>query len=170
MKKDYKRIQHAIELFEEAIKLKKDELSIYNLAHIYLYGENRNENVDHSISLLKMSSDKYSPSRFILLIALVKKYKSVSIDDLKNEFKENEKLTELYQQIKNCKLDNHSIFDIYYNANAKVDYLYNILKQYIPSNVFSSQEKKDQNINQNDNKLKKINDLFYEGFEILNDL
>ena len=72
----YKNIKHnpnAIVYFKEAIHQEDDMVAMYNLAHMYLYGELINENIDQSIDLLIKSSDKGFMTSFILLcLAIIK--------------------------------------------------------------------------------------------------
>ena len=64
-----KNISNAIEFFEEAIRQKNDYISMYNLAHIYIYDETlEQKDINKQIQLLIESSNKFHYSLFLLCI------------------------------------------------------------------------------------------------------
>ena len=77
---------NAIEYFKEAIRQKEDYLSMYNLAHIHIYDEKIQGDLDKAIGLLIRSSSKFIPSTILLSLVLVKKF-CFNIDTINREIK-----------------------------------------------------------------------------------
>ena len=142
--------------FNEAIKQKDDPISMYNLAHIYLYEEDSIEFIDKSIELLKKSSNKrFSYSTELLYIALCKKYEK-NIDAIKNEYSKFLKYDNESELVRF--IDNFSLEEIYFKYK-EIDFLYDIgLKKVISKNIYKEKISQNPEI--------KLTKEFYEGFGI----
>lgn len=163
--KNKKNITYAIELLNEAINQNNDVLALFNLAHIYLYGEMVHVDIDKSIDLLlKSKSDDFQPADDLLCLALIKKLGSITFDKIKNEInlhqnKSDEFLNGVYNLIIENELEIY--FGKFYQEYSNHDYLYDIDNNSILSSLFMDNSKetiKNTKIN--------ISDLFYEGFGI----
>ena len=142
--------------FEESIKEKSDPISMYNLAHIYIYEECDNESFDKSIELLKESSSKgFSYSTELLYIALFHKYGN-NINEIGKEI------------IKYIDYENETRYlniNEYYSSENKylyykdIDFLYDIgMNEIITKDIYREKIKQTTG--------KKITTEFYEGFGI----
>ena len=164
-----KSIPYAIELFNEAIRQNEDELALYNLARIYLYGDGVGVDVDKSIYLSFKSMKKNIVSRILLILALIKKTESVTLNKIKEilcQFTDDydEISSDIYEQIKEDNLEDHSIYEYYFELFQNLDYFYDCYKCYISSfNFFSTKQNQKQ---KETKKLIDINDQFYQGFGI----
>ena len=70
-----KNIGYAIEYFDEVVRRWEDKISMYNLAHIYIYEIETDQKIDESIELLiKSSNQNFEPSKYLLCISLIKKH------------------------------------------------------------------------------------------------
>ena len=74
--------------FEKAIRQKIDYLSMYNLAHIYMYDKTINQDLNKSIDLLIRSMDKFNSSIILLSLALLLRF-DFNIEKIKQEVKES---------------------------------------------------------------------------------
>lgn len=75
----------SIVYFEEAIPQKDDEVSMYNLAHLYFYEDSNKDSIDKSIELLIHSNEKgFLQSKELLCLTLLKKY-NFHLDAIKAE-------------------------------------------------------------------------------------
>ena len=152
-----KYIDYAIELFQEAIRQKNDKISMFNLAKIYLYDQNK-RNIDKSIELLiKSSIQNFYPAKLLLASVLCKKNPSLLIEDISKEInkyvKDEKNLILEIQEIIATK-DNHT----YYLLYEKADYSYNCVYEETLTYDFNSPFQTDEKT------LVDINDFFYEGF------
>lgn len=157
-----RNIYAAQEYLGEAIREKNDYLSMYNLAHIFLYDE-QYQNIDKSIELLCKSSKQFFHSLILLGIALVKKYGNDS-EAIQFKIKEligksNDLSTKIFYIIKYLELFNYLFFECLYELYKKMDFLYDLFFQ----PVLSSEINKKKIIEKNPN-LKNISDEFYNGF------
>lgn len=160
-----KNIGYAIEYFKENISRFSDILSMYNLAHIFIYDEGFKEKIDEAIDLLvKCSNQNFSPAIDLLSIALIIKYKF----DLKQIYNDLEKRTDeknnLQEKIhKIIDLDyglNHDSFEEMYTNYKTIDFLYDFFYHPIVSKKLNEiNEIKSKNTN-----LNKITSDFYDGF------
>ncbi|KAK8839704.1 hypothetical protein M9Y10_031408 [Tritrichomonas musculus] len=157
------RTGSAIEYFEEAIRQKRDYLSMYNLAHIYIYSDFIEHDIDKSINLLIRSSNKFHHSLILLSIILMKKYGNIS-----NTIHEIKKLTDdiviqskVYITIMNINSGNGEILNYLYEFYRSRDFLYDIFYNPILS---SNLQNKIYHENVERPYAKNISDLFYQGF------
>ncbi|KAK8887072.1 hypothetical protein M9Y10_038108 [Tritrichomonas musculus] len=160
-----KRIGNAIEYFNEAIRQKNDALSVYNLAHIYLYDESIENGLNKSIELL-LSTWKYSfiYSRTLLCLALLKKHGN-NLTNIKNEFSNYPEISDTFESsileaIKYYQLNIESIFLAKFEYFRNIDFLYNIYCVPIVSQSINNEEKT------HFESRKDLSDEFYEGFGI----
>ncbi|KAK8867142.1 hypothetical protein M9Y10_010116 [Tritrichomonas musculus] len=162
-----KNIGLAIQYFEESIFQKNDIISMYNLAHLYLYEDLTNQDyIEKSIKLLINPSLIISLSvKGLLSIALVKKYGS-NPDEFKKQFDKrndinNDLKKALFHIINKEKLFQKSNFEQFYLAFSKNDLIYNcFLETCIFHKFKESQRKSEMNVKNN------ITAEFYEGFGI----
>ena len=143
--------------FDEAIRRMNDKLSLYNLAHIYIYEESNNQRIDEAIEyLIKSSLQKFSPANDLLCIALIKKY-GFNLTKIQKEL----------QKLKNFKNDKFvkmilqkDFYEKQYQYYKSIDFLYDFKLEAIQSKDLNEQYKIQQ-------LLKKRKDItldFYEGF------
>ena len=153
-----------IEFLNEAIRQKKDILSMYNLANIYMY--NDKSKIDDAIDLLFNSFSQFSYSLNLLCLALVKKYgfNFNKIEDKVKELDKNcpkNKLSLIINKLYYLRLYNNWEFESLYESYREKYFLYNYKHEFISFSDFHA--KKD---NDNQNKAPNINKIFYEGFGI----
>ena len=150
-----------MEYFDEAIRRFDDILSMYNLAHIYIYEyDNR---IEESIDLLTRSlSRSFYPSANLLCIALIKKNKFNYEDCLQNLLnRTNDCLFSMICRIiEEKKLMNHKFFDEFYQFHKTVDYLYMHNMTYVQSKEVYKDVQTQSAIIRGSN----ITDDFYQGF------
>lgn len=125
----------AIEFLNNSIEQNNDGVSLYNLAHIYLFEKEIERNIDKSIDLLiKSSILNFAPSKILLSIVLTKKMESLSL----------EKINEILSRYHGCKLDdlsndvfeiveendlmNQSNYEKNLNSYQKIDFIYSFNK------------------------------------------
>ncbi|KAK8864103.1 hypothetical protein M9Y10_011799 [Tritrichomonas musculus] len=164
--KDKSFNRNPIVYFEEAIRQKNDVVAIYNLAHIYFYGEaETNENLDKSIDLLLRSSDDFGPSMALLCLAIVKKIKHININEIREILKNKSRkfIQEIWNVIRNENLQNEIIYNKFYLKFKKFDICYNISKNPVLTKDFLYGKKNDKNEYKH---IQTINKLFFEGFGI----
>ena len=165
-----------IEYFNESIKRFNDYLSMFNLAHIYIYEFNSNEKIDEAITLLIKSSFQYFINAIdLLLIAIVKKFGYDLNEIKKNIFLIFEKI-KICEKIKipeNIKIQLYEIisfhltfivtpkkFQKYYEDNRDIDFLYDYKGQtLISKRLFQAKENQQTN-----NKANNVTKDFYDGF------
>ncbi|KAK8876323.1 hypothetical protein M9Y10_006521 [Tritrichomonas musculus] len=161
------RISQSIEYFEEAIRQKKDYLSMYNLSLIYFYDRNVQSNFD-SLDLLIKSSKMFNESLMLLCLVLVQKYDSDLVKIMTNLEKRIDVSSDLLLKIKNsiikCNLLNPKSFDLFCKFYRERDYLYDILHRPI---LTSELGKKDREQNEpNHPFMKDISQEFYDGLDL----
>ena len=168
-----KNLGAAIDYFSEAIRQKDDYLSMYNLAHLYIYEEEVTSNINKIIDLLIKSSIQFNHSLILLCLVLIKKF-DFNIEMINKEIeKRNDKATNLttkiYRMIYNLNLFERSVFHNFYENYSTKDFFYNIHLNAIQSIEL-------QNINPNKvtpiyPNAKNISSEFYNGFgyDLLND-
>ncbi|KAK8843898.1 hypothetical protein M9Y10_024980 [Tritrichomonas musculus] len=168
---EYKR--NPIEYFEEAIRQKNDSVSMYNLGHIYFYGEKVDKNLDKSIELLiKSSTRNFEPSKILLILVLINKLrvKNITKETIKKEItKYTNESDQLTKEIYNIYLYNNmnieTIYNYLYELYKKIDFTYDIDYHPIESTYFF--EKRERELEQKSKKnknIQQINKHFYEGF------
>lgn len=164
-----KIINSSIEYFEEAIRQKKDKVSMYNLAHLYLYEEPNKENIEQSIDLLIRSIKiGFLPSKNLLCLALIKKC-GLNIEYIKetiNKYGEesNNISSYIYEMIQYYQLNGETAYENDYNHYKTIDFLYNDCYSIIKSKSIFNQKIKENQINNSN--IKNITSEFYEGFGI----
>ncbi|KAK8887833.1 hypothetical protein M9Y10_038890 [Tritrichomonas musculus] len=161
-----KCIGNAIVYFEEAIRQKKDFLSMYNLAHLYMYDETIKEGINKSIELLIKSSDQFKLSKILLCILLVKQF-GFNIDIIKEKIEERTEgqknfSNQIIEQICHLNLFDELTFEIMYESYRNKDFLYSSTFRIIESSDLLKPKEKDI-IHKYPN-AKDISSLFYEGF------
>ena len=162
----HRNAANSIEFFKEAIHQKKDEVSMYNLAHIYLYEEFGKERIDNSIELLIESSNLgFQPSKYLLCIALIKKY-GTDLRTLKEELSKFANipihlLVNILEIFNYLNLYNKASFEELYECYRVNDYIYNYNYEVIRYKDFIQVKEETQ---LRDPHLHGINALFYEGF------
>ncbi|KAK8892541.1 hypothetical protein M9Y10_029774 [Tritrichomonas musculus] len=152
---------NAIVYFEEAIQQKKDYLSMYNLAHIYIYDLSSNQNINKSIDLLIKSMNEFEHSFFLLSLVLLKKFE-LNIDTIKHELTKRTDLTEnsMNRIIKVIHLYKLSFYELYESYKHQ-DFLYNIeLKPILSSELNHINEK----VPPKYPNAKDLSPEFYKGF------
>ena len=169
---DYKN-KFPIEYFKEAIHDKNDIVSMYNLGHIYLFGEKANFDLDKSIELLIRSSNSgFKHSKILLCLALIKKITGPKItketieEEINKSHEKTDKLTqEILDIIQLYQLKNDLYYEFFYWEYKNVDFTYGINRTPImTSDFFSEREKKIKEKEEKNKNLREINHNFYEGF------
>ncbi|KAK8834437.1 hypothetical protein M9Y10_018146 [Tritrichomonas musculus] len=160
-----KRVGDAIVYFEEAIRQKNDYLSMYNLAHLYIYDETVNGDINKSIELLIKSSDQFSHSMILLCILIVKQF-GFNIDLIKEKIEERSGEQKnlsirVIQKIFDLNLFDKLTFETMYESYRNKDFLYDALLAIIESSDLLKPKPKDVPKYPN---AKDITSLFYEGF------
>ena len=161
-----KRIGLAIEYFKEAIKQKNDIVSMYNLAHLYLYEDPIEGFIDKSIELLIKSLKRgFSQSIYILCLALIKKVEDnlLNIQNILDDHNISNELSLKIVEIINKWILNDS-FNEEYLYYQSIDFIYTSSKTIIRSTMITDSKYRYQPNNQN---IKNITSLFYEGFGIV---
>ena len=157
----------AIAYFEEAIKQKEDEVSMFNLASIYIY-EDIIQKIDTAIDLLINSSILgFKFSNDLLCIAVIKKV-GFNISDIRNELNNHKNITEFLKEKTIIKIQNEMLYlEMYfnekYNFYRDIDYLYDFSLFYIKSNKIKTQN---ANNLRHPISISPISSEFYKGFEI----
>ena len=168
-----KNIWYSIELLKESIHQKNDEVSMYNLSHIYIYEETGENNFDEAIKLLIKSSKKFDQSIYLLSILLIKKYKKVTFEQIETEIKKFESNNEseiiaivynVYNFIVETNMEQPDNFRYIYQLYKNIDFMYSVL--YLPEETVDLMNKKTE-INEEELDTRcNINNDFYEGFGI----
>ena len=160
-----KNIANAEIYFTESIKQKNDKVSMYNLAHLYIYEEGTTESIYKSINLLIDSSNlTFFPSTILLLIILLKKYDR-NINNYLSKI--NKKVYNFYflgigfNDIISF-LNNESILEEYYQKYKNIDFLYNQSHEVIETKHLY--DFKNNQTPQIINQEKLITQDFYDGF------
>ena len=162
-----KNVNYAITYFNEAIDTHNDMLALFNLAHIYLFGELDKPDYDKSMDyLIKLSRKNKLLSELSLYLVIIKKIEEKGWRNFENELmklkdEEDKKfVTYLYRKAK------FRIFEEYKYHCFLFDNLKNIDLIYTHSN--GSFDSSENYIHKNETKFygENINDQFYEGFGI----
>ncbi|KAK8850219.1 hypothetical protein M9Y10_018343 [Tritrichomonas musculus] len=157
---------NAIVYFEEAIRQKNDILSMYNLAHIYIFDETIKGDINKSIELLTKSIE-FKHSQILLSLILIKKCGN-NISLIKKEIEriakanDNSEILIIIDLITKSQLLDRSRFEFIYEIYRSMDFLYDIELESI-----NSYELRDMNKRKtfpNNGNLKNISKEFYEGF------
>ncbi|KAK8847021.1 hypothetical protein M9Y10_019596 [Tritrichomonas musculus] len=154
-----RNIDNAIVYFEEAIRKKNDYLSMYNLAHIYMY-DSTMQNLNKSIDLLIRSMNRFKHSFILLKLALIKQY-GINIEKIQQELEKRAYITRnLIEKILN-RIDKFvSAFDTLYELFRCKDYLYNF--EFKP--ILSSKVGKEKVALPKYPNAKDLSSEFYKGF------
>ncbi|KAK8839289.1 hypothetical protein M9Y10_032221 [Tritrichomonas musculus] len=155
-------IWNAIVFFEEAIRQKNDYLSMYNLAHIYMYDSTDNQDLNKSIDLLISSMSEFQPSLNLLCIALLLKF-DFNIETIMQELKQRTDLTRssikrIFKEIDFFKIN----FDVIYELYQYNDYLYNI--ELDPIESFKLELTNEKVVPLKYSNAKDLSSEFYKGF------
>ena len=158
------KIGNAIEYFEEAIQQKNDYLSMYNLAHIYIYNSAINQDFNKSVDLLIKSMNKFIHSFILLCLLLIKEF-DFNIEKIKQELQKRKDpdLTEstvdiILYEITLCNLCYKELYESY----RYKDYLYNIKCKPILSSELEHVNEK--SVPPKYPNAKDISSEFYKGF------
>ncbi|KAK8872102.1 hypothetical protein M9Y10_007861 [Tritrichomonas musculus] len=153
-----KNISLAIKVFKSA----NDYLSFYNLAHWYFYNFDEKSYIDETIKLLiKSSHSNFKQAKFLLCLAVCKKYSKISIRIINYELNRYEKVDisfakEIFNLIKKNGLDNEAQYKECYQLYSQKSYFYNFSGQPVLSNnIFNTKRQP---------LLKNLNHSFYDGF------
>ena len=161
-----KNLGFAIEYFDEAISRFNDELSIYNLAHLYLYEDETKEKIDKSIELLtKLLKTSFFPARNLFCIALIIKNGCNFEKNYQNllEIKISIYLMKIIlEMILKQNFIIKSFFEEKYQQYKKIDFLYDFNTNKIQSNELNKQK----SIQIDKKEYKEISQIFYDGFDI----
>lgn len=160
-------IELAIEYLKEAIKQKKDQLAMYNLANIYFYQGSIEKSMNLLIDLFKSG---FVDSLQLFCIVIVKKIGfNFSFQLFEQELLDldcftSEQVLSLFEIIKTLNLDDEKIFEGMYQYHQKIDYLYDQFKNVNSTKEF---EKKHNEIKKSKCiKTRDISSDFYDGFGI----
>ena len=142
--------------FNEAIKL-NDRISMYNLAHLYIYENLMDEKIDDIIDLLIRSLKlNFSPSLGLLCLALSKKYKNDIVKINKYIFDKNTGIPRHFQLKINDFINKCLLYPSIFEK------IYEYPEMYL---ITSTIDKRKTNQNQNNNLEKKnLTQSFYDGF------
>ena len=135
-------------------------LSMYNLAHIYIYEDTNLDRIDKSIDYLIQISTKFYPSLELLCIAFIKKHK-FNLSNIEKDLR-NKKCTFLLNLMLDQELFDKSNFEKKYQYYKNIDFLYDYM--YMP--ILSSNLKYKEMIYQKNGTGFNITRDFYEGFNI----
>ncbi|KAK8876621.1 hypothetical protein M9Y10_006839 [Tritrichomonas musculus] len=159
------KASNAIVYFEEAILQKKDILSMYNLALIYIFDDNYKD-IDKAINLLIRSSQDFKNSFILLCLVLAKQgiFDTKKIFDLfkLNKIEDNNLVLIIIQCLDKLQSYGNLVICSNFESYREKDFLYNIfLKPVLTSEL--------DKIKINDDKLKypykkDISNEFFEGF------
>lgn len=160
-------IELAIEYLKEAIKQKKDEIAMYNLANIYFF----NNSIEKSMNLLiDLFKSGITQSLQLFCLVIVKKIGfNLSFQLFEQELLDlncftSDQILSLFEIIKTLNLDDEIVFEGMYQYHQKFDYLYDEFKNAISTKELmkkKNEKKKSKHI-----KAKYISLEFYEGFGI----
>ena len=158
-----KNIGIAISYFEEAIRMKDDILSMYNLSHIYIYEDVTKDRIDESIKLLvKLSRKYFNPSYDLLCIALIKKH-GFNFEKKKKKMNDKKIPSYIYKKMISKELFDKSIFKEKYQYYQNIDYLYDY--NFVP--VLTSGLNSQKVVNSKNELLNNITSDFYAGFNFV---
>lgn len=172
----YKNIKkntgNAFEYFKEAIIKEDDYIAMYNLAHIYYFGE---KDIQKSIELLIRAANKnFKFPIYILSLIFVKILPVLTIDEIANETSKygniNEKLNNnIYLYIMISNLKDELSYQSHYASIKKTDLIYDYDFHSVSFNDFVLKNKDDGTSYRKKMMMKNIADItksFYEGFGI----
>ena len=134
---------------------------MYNLAHIYIYEFKTDEKIDESIKLLiKSSNQNFESSKYLLCISLIKKH-NFDFEKIQNELTKKSKnmVIPISNIIFELNLLEKTVFQYFEEEFKTIDFLYNFSYRFVLSKFVLNQK----NIRYDD-KLKNINQEFYDGF------
>ena len=159
----------SIEYFKEAIKQKNDDISRFNLAHLYFYND-FNIDIDTIIELLEPSLklDIDICYFFFCLVIFSKIGKnSSSKEQIENEIKKYDKFHsslsyKMYQYIVSSYLKNEKNYQFLYDTLKNCNIVYYKKKNYIRVRVHIGNDEDEERVNSIC--LPYINSEFYKGF------
>ena len=159
-------IVNSIVYFEEAIRQKKDFLSMYNLAHIYIFDETIKKDINKSIDLLTKSA-KFIHSFVLLSLLLVKMYE-FNFEAVKVEISKRVDITNISHQVFKMinsffSLSNQD-FDNLFESYRSNDFVYDI--QFNPVLYSDIKYRNKETAPLKNPKAKNISSEFYEAFGI----
>ena len=151
--------------FEENCERNNDKLSLYNLAHIYLYEDKNDKRIEKSIQLLiKSLQQSFKPAVNLLCIALIRKnnfeYESIQKELIKKVRTSSEIYSMVLRKINLQKLTEKPAFDMFSEDNKSIDYLYNYVGCFMISKDLFKEDKQSKT----DDTHEYLTDDFYQGF------
>ena len=169
----------AIVYFQEAIRQKNDYLSMYNLAHIYVYDETFRGGVEKAIELLirSLSMNKISLSVLyhsivLLSLALLKQFDfnnniNTNINAIKKQISQRVEIpsdvtNKIYYIIHTFALYDKLFYEFCYELYRKKDFVYDILRQPVFTSNLDRTNRSDKLPKYP--KAKDISSEFYDGF------
>ena len=160
-----KNSANGIVYFEEAIRQKNDLLSMYNLAHTYIYDETIKQDIHETIDLLIKSSEKTYFSEILLSFFLVKHF-GFNYEMIRRKIEErpyqNFFISKyICQMIKIHESQNKSFFESEYELYREYDLVYDLRCQ--PVSYPKIMQIKYTEIPPKYPFAKDITSLFYEG-------
>ena len=158
----------AIIYFEEAIRQKNDYLSMYNLAHIYIYDKLIKGDINKAIELLVRSSKEFFHSTVLLSIALIKRF-NFSIETIKQQISQRKDISrdlsnKIFQNIQTFALYDKFSYEILFKLYRNKDFVYNILLQPVLTSDLDQAKRNDKPPKYPN--AKDISSEFYKGFGI----
>ena len=156
------QIGRSISYFEEAIYQQNDALSMYNLAHIYIYNETINADINKTIDLLIRSSDQFLYSLILLALLLIKQH-GFNLEIINETIKKHttNNAINIGNTINDFNLFDKRKFDNFYELHRNIDFVYDI-----QLNPVQASDLQKTNFNKEMIKYpnsKDITFLFYEG-------
>ncbi|KAK8838429.1 hypothetical protein M9Y10_033055 [Tritrichomonas musculus] len=169
----------AIVYFQEAIRQKNDYLSMYNLAHIYVYDETFRGGVEKAIELLirslsmnKLSLSVLYHSIVLLSLALLKQFDfnnniNTNINAIKKQISQRVEIpsdvtNKIYYIIHTFALYDKLFYEFCYELYRKKDFVYDILRQPVFTSNLDRTNRSDKPPKYP--KAKDISSEFYDGF------
>ena len=167
-------IGYSIIYLNEAIELNNNEVSRFNLAHIYFYGKGVEQDLNKTIQLLTSPPIKtFSSGLKLLCLAIIPKCTIVTIENIKkviNDCNPNCDISisyEVFREINNRELTDYYNYQIVYEIIEKEELVFTTVDGTFTTRASIEkkyQEQKNKTVGAY--KMNNINNQFYEGFAI----
>ena len=144
-------------------------LALYNLAHLYFYKDQNDDNMKKSIQLLiKSSNENFYPSILLLYIISIYNF-GIEYENIINELSKYDVISSnlaksIHNILKLEQLEYITVFEDRFNQLRDIDFIYDLHMNILPlknGNLNSYDDRKNELTTQN---LNNINSDFYEGF------